>query len=104
MLYPTLNQPLMLLVIFSAGIICGVLFDVLNIFSKYKILKHIADFFGTILSFLLLFAINLKFNYGQFRIYIIAVFALSFAIEKIISYFLWTKLIKKCYIRIRRKN
>lgn len=104
MLYPTLNQPLMLFIVFCCGVFCAVIFDVLKIFSKQKIMKHVADFFAVVFSFALLFAVNLKLNYGQFRIYIVAIFLLSFLIEKIISKFLWTKVVKKCYIKLRRKN
>ena len=104
MLYPTLNQPLMLFIVFCCGIACAVIFDLLQILAKHKMLKHIADFFAVVFSFALLFLVNLKLNYGQFRIYIIAIFLLSIATEKIISKFLWTKVIKKCYIKLRRKN
>ena len=104
MLYPTLNQPLMLFIVFCCGIFCAVIFDILQVFSKRKILKHILDFFAVIFSFALLFLLNLKFNYGQFRIYVVAIFLLSFVSLKIISKFLWTKVIQKCYIKLRRKN
>ena len=103
LLYPTTNQIQMLLVLLFLGVASGILFDAFSCFVKLvandKITKHFFNFLATFFSFFALFFANLRFNYGQFRLYLIFVFALGFAIEKTISKFLWTKLIKRCYIK-----
>ena len=110
MLYPTLNQPLIILFVFLAGLFSGTFFDLARIltllFGKSKIFKHINEFFATILSCLSLFFVNLRWNYGQFRVYVLLVFLTSFALERIFVSFLWTKLLKKWYNSIvqRRKQ
>ncbi len=108
MLYPTLNQPLMFLLLIITGFVCGVIFDLFNIIvsllgnDKYS--RHFFSFLSVLFSFAILFIVNLKFNYGQFRLYIIAITLISFFLERLISKFLWTKLIKKCYSIFSRKK
>ncbi len=108
MLYPTLNQPLMFLLLLLAGFASGIIFDIFNIIvtalgnDKYS--HHFFNFLSVLFSFALVFIVNLKFNYGQFRIYVIAIFLVSFLLERVISKFLWTKLIKKCYSIFSRKK
>ena len=104
MLYPTLNQPIVLLALFAGGIVCGLVFDVCKILTTLagndKFSKHFFDFLATIFSFLLLFFVNLWCNYGQFRLYVFLVFLISFSLERLISKFLWTKLLSKWYSMI----
>ena len=104
MLYPTLNQPLVLLMVVGAGLFCGLLFDVARILSLLsgndKASVHIFDFLATVLSFCILFFVNLKFNYGQFRAYVLFVFVLGFAFQRFLSQKLWTKLLAKWYSSI----
>ncbi|MBQ8909254.1 MAG: spore cortex biosynthesis protein YabQ [Clostridia bacterium] len=108
MLYPTLNQPIIILMTFLAGIASGIIFDgvrILALASKGDALtKHVLEFAAAVASCLLLFATNLKFNFGQFRIYVIAIFLISFLFERIFSSFLWTKLIKKWYSSIAKRS
>ena len=108
MLYPTLIQPVVLLVILACGIVAGLVFDLFRILTTLsgndKFSKHFFDFLATILSFLLLFFVNMALNFGQFRIYVPAVFLLSFALERVLSKFLWTKLLSKWYSNIMRRE
>lgn len=108
MLYPTLNQPLMFLLLVVVGFIGGVIFDIFNIITTMlgndKYSHHFFNFLAVLVSFALLFIVNLKFNYGQFRLYVIAIFLAGFFLERVISKFLWTKLIKKCYSIFSRKK
>ena len=108
MLYPTLSQPLILLVVFCTGIIGGLVFDVFKILTTLsgndKVSKHFFDFLATIFSVALLFGVNLSLNYGQFRLYVIAVFLISFLIERLLSKFLWTKVFSKWYTNITRRR
>ena len=108
MLYPTLNQPLVLLIIFLVGVISGFVFDVARILTTLSgndnISKHIFDFFATIISFAFLYFANLKCNLGQFRLYVLAIFLLSFSFQRLFSKILWTKLLSKWYTSITKKG
>ena len=109
MLYPTLNQPLIVLIIFTVGMASGLIFDIARILttiSGEKWSKHIFDFLATIICFFALFFINLSINLGQFRIYILAVYLASFTLERFFSKILWTKLLLKWYTNVmnRRKK
>lgn len=107
MLYPTINQPYVILIIFLVGFASGILFDIANILSKLsndKFAKVLFDFLAVIFSFFILFYSNLHINYGQFRFYIVAIFLLAIMIERFISKILWTKCIKKCYNKLKEKK
>ena len=108
MLYPTMNQHLMLFALVVGGFLAGIVFDVFRflsmIFGNDKVLKHFFDFLSTILASLLLFLTNLWLNYGLFRIYVVCIFVISFAVQRFISKFLWTKLISKWYSYIAKRS
>ncbi len=108
MLYPTINQPLIFLALFVGGIVGGLIFDVFKILTTLsgndKFSQHFFDFIATILAFCLLFLINLWLNFGQFRLYVPAVYLASFALERFISKFLWTKLVEKWYTSIAKRG
>ena len=108
MLYPTLDQPVILIVVFCSGLAAGALFDVVKLLTvlsgKDRFSKHILDFLATIVSFAILFLVNLKINYGQFRVYVLALYLTGILLQRLISKFLWTKLFLKWYNTIRRKN
>lgn len=108
MLYTALSQPLVFLLTFLAGIAGGVLFDVFKTLTflsgndKYS--KVFFDFLATLFAFSLLYIVNLNINYGQFRIYVLVAFLLALFCERLLSKFLWTKCIKRCYNRLREKG
>lgn len=108
LLYPTLNQPLVLLAIFIGGLIAGFGFDVFRLLTLLsggdKLSRHFFDFLATIFAFFLLFYINLNLNYGQFRIYVPVVFLISFALQRLFARFLWTKLLSKWYSKITERT
>ena len=108
MLYPTLNQPLVLLIIFLVGLAGGLVFDVAKILTTLsgndKWSGHVFDFVATIVCFVMLFFANLSVNYGQFRIYVLIVFLVSFALERLFSKILWTKLLTKWYTSITKRK
>lgn len=108
MLYPTLNQPLVILCLLFGGLLGGLIFDAGRVLAMLsgndKYSKHIFDFVATILNFGLLFLINLKLNFGQFRLYVPIVFLSTFAFERFISKKLWTKLLEKWYSSIQRRK
>ena len=106
MLYPTLNQPLVIVVLIVTGFFSGIILDACRLLSSLnrsqKLSRHFFDFIAVLFSFFLLEMANLKVNYGQFRLYVFAVFLCGLALERILSKFLWTKLISKCYTRIEK--
>lgn len=108
MLYPTNNQPIMLLVLVIIGIGSGIIFDVLLIINTLlgndKIAHQFFQFLGVIFSFSLLFIANLHFNYGQFRWYVLLVYLGAFFLQRTFSRFLWTRIVKKCYSIISKKK
>lgn len=108
MLYPTLSQPLVFLVVFASGLAGGVIFDIFRCLTflsgndKYS--KILFDFLSVIFSFALLFIVNLRINYGQFRVYVVLSFLIALYLERLFSKFLWTKCIKRCYNRFKEKR
>ena len=110
MLYPTSNQPLLIALLLVSGFFGGVLFDLSRfinlLLGEKKIIKHILEFASTLSCGIMLFLVNLHFGFGQFRIYVPLVFLLAFAIQRIISQKLWTKLLERWYSSIvqRRKQ
>ena len=104
MLYPTLLQPLVILMVFFTGLFSGVVFNLSKVLAflsgSDKVSKGIFDFIATISSFAVLYFVNLKFNYGQFRLYVLVVFVLSLIFEQFLSQVLWTKAISKCYNKL----
>ena len=107
MLYPTVNQPIVIIAMFFTGLACGLIFEIFRFLTflsgNDKISKNFFDFLAVIFSFALFFIVNLAVNYGQFRVYVILIFLIGFAVEEIILKILWTKLIEKCYTRIVTK-
>ncbi len=108
MLYETLSQPLVILYIFLIGVASGLLFDLVNLLlcfcNKNKILKQILTFIAVVCSAIILYFTNLTVNFGRFRIYIIFIYLISFALERFIIGNFWTKWINSCYTRSKRKQ
>ena len=114
MLYPTLNQPYVFIIIFLTGLASGLLFDLANflslLFNNNKIIKQLFYFLSTISTGFLLFAVNLVTNFGQFRIFILLSFIFALTIERftlghLINKFLdKTRKIKIKLPRLKRKK
>ncbi|MBE7073507.1 MAG: hypothetical protein E7379_00170 [Clostridiales bacterium] len=108
LLYQSQNQPLIIVMISLAGVVSGFLFDFARIltlfFGKGKIAKHFFDFCATAVSVLVLFLTNLHFNYGRFRLYVLLIFIICFALQRFFISFLWTKLLKKWYSNIMQRR
>src|SRR5574344_1274038 len=86
LLYETLSQPLIFLIIFCIGLGSGIIFDLKSYMNflceKNKIMSIILDIISAILVCGILFLSNLIFNYGEFRFYILLAFTLGFLIER----------------------
>ena len=107
MLYPTANQPIIIILVVLTGLVSGLFFDISKalcfLSGNDKVSKEIFNFFAVILSSTTLYFVNLKFNYGQFRFYVVMVFFASLSFERFLSKVLWTKVFAKCYNSIRKK-
>ena len=66
-LYETLNQPLIFLIIFCVGFVSGLIFDAISV----------------ALCGVVFFACLLELNYGEFRFYILLGYVLGILIERI---------------------
>lgn len=103
MLYPTLNQPYVFIMMFLTGLACGLFFDASNflaqLFNKNKIITQILYTISTFLSIFTLFFVNLDVNFGQFRIFIVLTFLFSFLIER------WTigNFLNKLFIKSKKQ-
>ena len=108
MLYDSLTQPKFILVLFLVGFACGFLFDARNMLlhsaKRKKILKNIFDFFLVLALFTCLYAINLLYHYGIFRMFPIFVFFTSVGLQRLISQKFFAKIFAKCYTLFKRKR
>lgn len=107
MLFVSLSQPMIFLWLTIGGFVGGIVFDLKNVllsfFHKNKIFSQILLFFAVFVALFLCFFLNLKTNYGEFRIYPILAFSLSFAIERFFSLNFLAKPFAKCYNKIKGK-
>lgn len=105
-LFETLNQPTILLNIILSGILCGLFFDICYIIvflcNNNRITKNILEFLTTFFSFLVLFFVNQKLNYGQMRIYVFIFFVASLLIERITLGKVIAKTQNWCYTQFRK--
>lgn len=87
MLFQTLNHLSLFFIFLLTGFVSGFIFDIGNfikfLFANKKIPSIILDFIQTSLSIILLFFVNLKYNFGLFRVFPIIIFCFSFFIERI---------------------
>jgi len=97
-LYETLNQPRLFVIFICFGIICGLIFDIGNFIKFLCANKKFAcvfiDLIQTSLSLGIIFYVNLKYNYGLFRLYPYIIYGVAFAIER----FTLGKVIAKIYL------
>ena len=107
MLYEALSQPMIFLWLALGGFASGFLFDLkaifLSFFKKNGVFSQILLFFSVFLTLFLCFFINLKTNYGEFRLFPIFSFALAFGIERFFAQNFLAKPIAKCYNKIKGK-
>lgn len=98
MLYPTINQPIVFLIIFTTGLASALLFTLSSFLSlllnKNVFFEQVLYFLSTIISFLIFFIANLFINYGKFRFFLLIAFVLGFVFEKIFFSKLINKILK----------
>lgn len=81
MLYETLSQPKICLIIIIFGFCLGAIFDIEKFFvfssGNNKIIQFFSDVFSLILYFVLFYIIICRINYGEIRLYQLLIFILS---------------------------
>ena len=107
MLYPTLNQPIVMLVMFFVGFASGFLFDFAFLLKKslkdLKATNIFFDFLACIFSFVIFFVTNLYINYGQFRIYVVVIFIIACLLQRVLSNQI-LKFFKKILTKTKKKK
>ena len=100
-IFETLKEPKIFLLLIIFGFLCGFLFDISYLITflckENKIIKNIFQFFSTIICFFVVFLINLKLNYGIFRAYVFISFFFAVFLERISVGKLFAKTKIWCY-------
>lgn len=119
LLYETLSQPIIFIIIFSIGLGSGLIFDLRRYISficlKNKIIDILLDILATIIVGVIFLLANLYFNYGEFRFYVLFSFLLGFVIQRVtlgtivakcsfLCYNIIIKLITKTYDKFKKKK
>ena len=106
MLYETLSQPQIVLFVVLFGFLSGIIFDLQKLFKKSiknRFFDFFSSFFCVFLTILIYFFVNLKLNYGEFRFYILLMFFLSLAFERLFIGNLLENLLRKWYNKLTEK-
>jgi len=108
MLYESLAQPTIFLILSAVGFFSGIIFDLKNIFSfllkKKKILNQILLFFAVLIVFFMFYLVNLKVNYGEYRFFSIIAFMLAFSIERFFVLNFVANKALGCYNKFKEKS
>ena len=104
MLYETLSQPLIALILIVAGFFSGIFFDIANVLllniksqKLQKIFKNILDCCCVLLCGSVFYIVVLFWAYGDVRIWQIILFGLAVCIERVTIGKLIAKIIVICY-------
>lgn len=108
MLYEALAQPTIFIVLAMGGFLSGFMFDLKSIlsycFKNNKIITQILLFFCTLFMFFVYFYLNLRINYGEFRVFPIFSFGLSFCIQRFLMNNFVANTIIKWYNKHKEKR
>jgi len=101
MLYETLSQPKIFLLLLIFGFLSAFLFDVSKLlnyfFNQNKITKQILLFISTFLCFVIFTECNLWLNFGDVRLFAFMGFFLGMILQRISVGKLLAKIMDKCY-------
>lgn len=112
MLYETLAQPSIFLIMCAGGFAAGFLFDIKNIalfafFQKNsifsRIFAHFLMFFACFVAFCVFFILNLRTNFGQIRGFGVLAFLLAFGLERFFMKNFVAIPAAKCYNKLKAK-
>ncbi len=101
MLFESLSQPKIFILLFLYGLCSGLIFDfcefIVFLCNKNKIIKIIFEFFATSISIFIFFIVILKLDYGDLRFYHICSFWGALIIQRITIGKLFEKVFDWCY-------
>lgn len=107
MLYESLSQGTIFILMSIGGFSCGFIIDLCNfissLFKNKKILKQIFLFFSIFCIFFISYILNLKINYGQLRNFSLLSFILAFSIQRFLSLNFLAKIFNRCYNKQKEK-
>ena len=107
MLYETLMQGQILLWLLLSGFLCGFIFDLARFFHALceynKWIRHILDFFATLMASGVFFVVVLNVAFGVIRLWQILCFAASFALQRATVGRLLAKGFAVCYNSLSKK-
>ena len=107
MLYETLSQPLIFLIMTISGFMSGFLFDIKDIFLHFikrkNIISQILLFFAVFFTFFEYFLTNLWTNFGELRFFTIFAFSIAFFIQRFLSKNFLAKPFLMCYNKLKEK-
>lgn len=105
MLYETLFQPKVFLILLIIGFFTGFIFDLTALtnyfFNKNKISKQILLFLSAILSFVIFTESNLLINYGDIRFFPFLAFFGALFLQRLTFGKFLAKFMERCYNFIR---
>ena len=104
MLYETLSQPTILYIFLLAGIASGFVIGagkVINlIFGDNFVVRYLIDILCVAFCFCLFFYFNVKYNFGQMRLYVMLIFGVGIIAQRYSVGFFVAKILKKVYNNI----
>lgn len=118
MLFESLLQPKIFLIVFCIGFCSGFVFDlagyIVFLCKHNKVVKFIFDYLATVITFAIFFLTILLVNYGEFRVYhfiafygalLLERFTLGKLVKKLINfvYTQFLKLIQKLFQKKKNK-
>lgn len=106
MIYETLSQPLVFLILAIAGFSCGVFFDLAHFLSflceKSKFFSHFFSFFASASAFLLFSLVNLYCNFGRLRFFPLLTFIIFLLLQRLSLGKLFAQIGEKCYNKLAK--
>lgn len=107
MLFEATFQPKIILFFAVAGFLSGFFFDLKRVFlfflPKKQVFNHIFSFLAWVFTLLTFYFSNLNTNFGSFRLYGVAIFALFATLECFLSQKVFAKQLTKWYNNFRFK-
>lgn len=104
-LYETLNQPLIFLLIIVIGFFSGIIFDFSNyltfLFNKNRIIEKFFDAIAVVLCGAVFFIALLMLNFGEFRFYILLGYVLGIFIYRVTLGLIVAKVCSFCYNKFK---
>ncbi len=106
LLYETLSQPIIALIIFLIGFGSGFIADISNylyfLFNNNKYFRIIIDIITSIICFVIFFISIINLNYGEFRLYLLMLFIIGFLLQRFTIGKIIAKISNWCYNKFKK--